>query len=388
MSIGGRWPPPVPRAQSVPLAPPRQRWVVVLLVVCFVLAGLIVLGVIALTSGPLPFVLGLTLALIPVPLLVSGVLVLDRFEPEPRRLMVLTFFWGATAAALIALVLNTGGTLILRQLTDASTANFLSASIGAPIVEECVKGAVILGLLRTRRHELDGPIDGIVYAGLVALGFAMTENVLYYSAAALHGGLPGLIGTFVLRGVFSPFLHPLFTAATGIGLGYAAIARRGSARILAPTAGLLVAVLLHGTWNAAAERHHVIVVYLFIMLPVFIGILVVAWVERRRIKGLLSKVLPVYARSGWLGPADPMMLMSGRLRRRARAFVRARGGGAAARAMRDYQVAATELALLHDRAERRQLDPATFISRQQELLRSLLAARNGFMSLLQPRLGP
>lgn len=381
MTAPAPWPSPV---VGVPLAPPRRRWVVVLFVVGFGLAGLIMLGLIALMSGPLPFVLGLTLALVPVPLLVAGVLVLDRFEPEPRRLLVFTFFWGATAAALVALILNTGGTLVLRQLTDPATANFLSASIGAPIVEESVKGAVILVLLRTRRHELDGPIDGIVYAGLVALGFAMTENVLYYSGAALHGGTAGLIGTFVLRGIFSPFLHPMFTAMTGIGLGYAAIARSRAGRIVPPVAGLVVAALLHGTWNTAAEEHHVVAVYLFIMLPVFVAILVIAAVERRRIKRLLGRVLPSYAGSGWLGPGDLPMLMSVAQRRRARRFLRGRGGRPAARAMRDYQAAATELALLHDRAERQQLDPAGFTARQRGLLRSLATARSGFTRFLLP----
>ncbi|PZS25622.1 MAG: PrsW family intramembrane metalloprotease, partial [Pseudonocardiales bacterium] len=321
----------------------------------------------------------------PVPLLVAGVLVLDRYEPEPRRLLLFTFFWGATAAAFVALILNTVGVLVLRQLTDNATADFISASIGAPVVEECATGAVILVLLRTRRHELDGPIDGIVYAALVALGFAMTENILYYSSAAGQGST-ALIGTFVVRGVFSPFLHPMFTAATGIGLGYAAIARNRPARILAPIAGLLVAMLLHGIWNAAAEEHHVILVYLTIMLPVFIGVLVVAAVERRRIKRLLARVLPMYAGSGWLGPADLPMLASIAQRRRARRFVRARGGKLPAQAMRDYQAAATELALLHDRGERQQLDAATFTARQQELLRALAAARNGFTPYLTPRL--
>jgi RsiW-degrading membrane proteinase PrsW (M82 family) len=384
MTAQAPWPAPGGTAVTAALAPPRRRWAVAVSVTGFGLAGLALLGVIALMTGPLPFVLGLTLALAPVPLLVAGVLVLDRFEPEPRRLLVFTFFWGATAAALIALVLNSVGLLILRRLTDGTTAEFVSASIGAPIVEECAKGAVILGLLRVRRHELDGPIDGIVYGALVALGFAMTENILYYAGAAVQGGAPGLIGTFVLRGIFSPFLHPMFTAATGIGLGYAAIARRSAARILAPAGGLAVAILLHGVWNAAAEEHRVIDVYLFIMLPVFIGILVVAAVERRRIKRLLGRVLPMYVSSGFLAPGDLSMLSAVSRRRRARKYLQAIGGRPAARAMRDYQATATELALLHDRAERDQLDPVTFTARQQVLLRSLLAARNVFTAFLRP----
>ncbi|MEP6697285.1 MAG: PrsW family intramembrane metalloprotease [Pseudonocardiales bacterium] len=387
MTAQAPWPRAARPLYPIRLAPPRRRWVVVVTVVVFALAGLAILGVIALRTGPVSFVLGLTLALIPVPLLVASVLVLDRYEPEPRRLMVFSFFWGATAAALIALVLNTAGSVILHQFTSGATADLISASVGAPIVEEGAKGAVIFLLLRVRRHELDGPIDGIVYAALVALGFAMTENVLYYSAAAMQGGTPGLIGTFVLRGVFSPFLHPMFTAATGIGLGYAAITRSHAARVLAPIAGLVIAMLLHGTWNAAAEEHHLVAVYLFIMVPVFFGILAVALVERHRIKRLLARVLPMYAGAGWLIPADLQMLVSLSQRRRARRFLRSRGGRLAAIAMRDYQAAATELALLHDRGERGQLAPADFTFRQHDLLRALRAARNVFTPYLSPPLG-
>jgi hypothetical protein len=44
---------------------------------------------------------------------------------------------------------------------------------------------------------------------MAGLGFAMSENVLYYGRAALAGGLPQAFDIFLLRGVASPFLHPL-----------------------------------------------------------------------------------------------------------------------------------------------------------------------------------
>ena len=361
---------------AFPVSP--RPWAGALSFLGLAVAGLIVLGTIEARSGPVPFSLGLLLALLPVPLLAFGVLGLDRYEPEPVRLLLFAFVWGATAAALVALLLNTADLLALRALLDNSTANYLSASLGAPVIEECAKGAVILGLLRRRHHELDGPIDGIVYAGLVGLGFAMTENVLYYSAAAMHSGVHGLLGTFLLRGVISPFLHPMFTAATGIGLGYAAIARSRAGRVVPPVIGLAVAMLLHGIWNAAATEHHTVIVYLSVMLPVFVAILVVASVEGRRMQSLLNRVLPTYARAGWLRPPDVVMLTSIGARHRARQAVRSVAGRRAERGMRDFQAAATELALLHDRAERRQVEPAQFTIRQQALLRQLVMARDSF----------
>jgi RsiW-degrading membrane proteinase PrsW (M82 family) len=81
-----------------------------------------------------------------------------------------------------------------------------------------------VGLLLFRRREFDGIIDGIVYAGIVAAGFAFTENILYFGRAfgeeAEMGG--SVLFTLILRGVLSPFAHPLFTSMTGIGAGLAA----------------------------------------------------------------------------------------------------------------------------------------------------------------------
>ncbi|MGB9378205.1 MAG: PrsW family intramembrane metalloprotease [Mycobacteriales bacterium] len=369
-----------------PVAPPPapRRWLAPVAFGGLIVIGLLVLGFIALMSGAVPFAFALVLALIPVPVIALGLLALDRYEPEPAKLMLFTFLWGATAATLIALVLNTSVLVALRATINDSTANFLTAALSAPLVEECAKGAVLLILVRMRRREIDGPIDGIVYGGLVGLGFAMTENVLYYSAAAMHGGTKGLVGTFILRGILSPLLHPLFTSATGIGLGYAAISRSRQARWLLPILGLLVAMGLHATWNASTSTGHVVAVYFFVMLPAIVLVLAIATVDRRRSRRLMRRILPGYVHSGWLQMQDLAMLESLKWRRRARAYVKNFAGPHAARAMRDYQVAATELVHLHDRTERRQFDPATFATRQQALLRQLQAARYAFSAPVRP----
>ena len=54
--------------------------------------------------------------------------------------------------------------------------------LGAPVTEEASKGLFLLLLLWWRRAELDGVLDGIVYAGMVGIGFAFTENILYLAA--------------------------------------------------------------------------------------------------------------------------------------------------------------------------------------------------------------
>ena len=123
----------------------------------------------------------------------------------------------------------------------------VGAIVVAPIVEETCKGAAVLLVFLYRRREFDGVVDGIVYAGMAGIGFAFTENVLYLGRALADSGVDGLAATFVLRCIFGPFAHPLFTMATGVGFGIAVTTRRRAVRYLAPIVGWLVAVLLHAS---------------------------------------------------------------------------------------------------------------------------------------------
>ncbi len=97
-----------------------------------------------------------------------------------------------------------------------------AAMVGsAPIVEE---GAKALGIVwAVRRGQVDGVTDGIVYAGWVALGFAVVEDMTYFSLADVEGAL---LPVFVLRRILTPFAHPLFTFWTGLAIGRAVHAGR------------------------------------------------------------------------------------------------------------------------------------------------------------------
>src|SRR5262245_49032502 len=104
--------------------------------------ALIVLGIDVVQSvdsaehSVVPFLIALPLALLPVPLLIALVLLLDRLEPEPRGNLVFCFAWGAGIAALLAGVLNTAGLVYVTQpALGTSTGQFISATIGAPVVE-------------------------------------------------------------------------------------------------------------------------------------------------------------------------------------------------------------------------------------------------------------
>src|SRR4051795_7961323 len=213
--------------------------VTVLVLLCAVPMTLLV----GASSAPPVTVLAALLAAVPVGPVVACLLWLDRYEPEPRRLLVGGLLWGVFVATAIALLLEGVGGFV-GGISDTRM-----LEIGAPVAEEASKGLFLLLLLWWRRSELDGVLDGIVYAGMLGVGFAFTENILYLASAydgsggVGPGGVHAVTGTFVLRCLASPFAHPLFTAFTGVGVGIAVGARSGAVRLIAPLLGYAGAVV-------------------------------------------------------------------------------------------------------------------------------------------------
>ena len=200
------------------------------LVVLFVLA-LLSVGAYAVDT-PSAFLI----ALIPLVYTIPAFIWLDRLEPEPRAMRWNAFLWGGGISVLVASVAN--------EYTDASFGTTAALVISAPVAEEIMKTLGILGA--AKRNQIDSPLDGVVYAGYVGLGFAMVENIIYFSQAIIDDDL-GLV--FVMRGLFSPFAHPFFTLLVGLAIG--AAVQKGRSRRFAAMRGLLLAMALHSSCNAS-----------------------------------------------------------------------------------------------------------------------------------------
>ena len=350
---------------------------VVLLLAC----GLLTFLAIGSDTGTTGLVTGFVVALVPVFIVVPALLWLDRFEAEPTSLLLLCFAWGAVVAPFFALLVNSYSLVLLEQSGGGlSTA----AVLVAPWVEETAKGSAVLLVLLVRRREFDGVVDGIVYAGLAGVGFAFTENVLYLGRALQEGGTAGLAVTFVLRALFGPFAHPLFTMATGVGLGVAATTRRRWLRVVAPVVGWLCAVGLHALWNlsSVAGLRGFVTLYVLVQVPIFLAAVGFALWARRREAKLIGRHLAVYAHSGWFTPAEVAMLTSSSQRRSARVWADATAGRAGRKAMRAFQAGATELAFLRHRIVRGTAG-ADAAEAERTLLRQLSADRYGFAPLRQ-----
>ncbi|MBB6626762.1 PrsW family intramembrane metalloprotease [Nocardioides sp. KIGAM211] len=348
----------------------------VVVTVLVVLGALPILLVIALSGAPGSLVLATALAALPVGPLVGCYLWLDRYEPEPRRLLALGLLWGGFVATAAALLIQGLGGFVVGFTDDQSL------EIVAPVSEEFSKGLFLLLLLWWRRAELDGVLDGIVYAGMVGVGFAFVENILYLAAAyngtdaAGPGGTEALTGTFVVRCLFSPFAHPLFTTFTGIGVGIAVGSRRGWVRVLAPLVGYALAVLAHATWNTSTVYgfDSFVGVYVLLMAPALIAIACFAIWSRRSERRMLTAALGDAAARGLIPATDIGWVVDLGARRRSRRHARQQGGRAGERAMRDYQQAAIELGFLHHRFLRG-TPPPDFAARGQEYVARIGAVR-------------
>ena len=265
--------------------------------------GLLVLIVIGIETGPVALMLGLITATMPVPLYIILVLWIDRYEAEPVWMLATAFGWGALIATFFAFLLNTTSQGVVGALTNANAGQAFAAVISAPIVEEIGKAFILFIFFFFKKDEFDGVVDGIIYASMTALGFAMTENILYYGKAVAEGGGGALTLVVVLRGFFAPFSHPLFTSLTGIGLGLARQSSNIAVKLITPVIGLLMAIFMHSIWNGSAVFGGggvFVLTYILVMVPAFLILLVVISLALRREGQVVREFLVVDLERGVL----------------------------------------------------------------------------------------
>jgi RsiW-degrading membrane proteinase PrsW (M82 family) len=349
------------RVPSLPAGPARNNyklirwalWAAAILVMCVLgLAGLAFVG----GSLGIFLIAGAMIAVLPVPLYLALALWLDRYEKEPIGMLAVTFLWGATVAIFFSGIINTIGGAVVGAFLGANIGGFFTAVISAPIVEESTKALALLILFFWKKDEFDGVVDGIVYAAMVGLGFAMVENFIYYGRALAGGGIAEGALTFGIRGVFSPFSHPVFTSMTGIGLGLARQSNNTFVKFAAPLAGLTGAIVLHAIWNGSSYvlgGGLGLLFLLFIYTPfLIIAVLAVSFFALSREGRVIRQYLTPELQSGLITRReyDALGSVSGRLDASFRALSSRGFGGW--RAYSRFSQTATELAFHRDRVQR------------------------------------
>ena len=239
-------PPPIGKYIGIAIAIPT------ILVLIFIVALIMYLS---LDLGPA--LVATAVAFTPALLYLVPFMLLDRYDPEPLWLLALAFAWGALVAVLISIVVNTVVTIAASVVAlfvglPPEIGSLVGVVLSAPIFEEGSKGLGLLILLIFFRRYFDDVLDGIVFAGVIALGFATVENVLYYGSGLRSGGWYGLGLLFLMRGILSPFAHATFTSVTGIGCGISRESHNGVVRFFLPILGYIGAVALHMFWNGMA----------------------------------------------------------------------------------------------------------------------------------------
>ncbi|MEW6732436.1 MAG: PrsW family glutamic-type intramembrane protease [Acidobacteriota bacterium] len=271
---------------------------------------LIVMLIVLLDLGLVGGIVGAIMAFTPAPLYLFLFLWLDRYDPEPAWALAGAFAWGGLFAVIVSYIINTFFGTVVSLVAGPAAGSLLGAVISAPVIEEGTKGLGVLLIAIFLRREFDDVLDGIVYAGVVALGFATVENVLYYGRAFLSGGGVALLFIGFLRGVLSPFAHTLFTSMTGIGCGIARETHNKTLRIVMPIVGYIGAVLLHGLWNLIASVSGglglmaFILIYFVVWVPLFLIFLGVMIYMLRREGRVIKEMLTVEVARGLITPAQ------------------------------------------------------------------------------------
>lgn len=294
----------------------------------------IALGVVAVAAvllylvsalGVAGVVIAAVAALVPFALVLLTIRWIDRWEPEPRPALLFAVLWGAGVAVAVALLFDLGVQIVL-SVAGGRPDDFVQAVLQAPIVEESAKGFGVLLLFWVNRRHFDGPVDGIVYAASIAAGFAFTENILYFGRVLVENGLGAqFLFTFVVRGIFSPFAHVLFTSCTGYAIGR--VAERGGragAGFGAYLLGLVPAAVLHALWNGGLSlAGNIIEYYLLVEFPIFLGAVAVVLTVRARERRVTRTRLGEYAAAGWFTPEEVALISTPGGRRQALRWARA-----------------------------------------------------------------
>lgn len=357
-------PPPLPRQIRKVGAP------VGVLIAFGAVTGVLVLLMTA--TNPVGTTIGFVLSTLGIGVVVLAYLWLDRWEPEPPRLLLMAFGWGTSVAVVVSLVLE----LVLGAAITPHEKGpgFATVAVLAPVVEEAAKGMFLLIMMTgRRRRQLNSLTDCLVYAGITAAGFAWMEDIVYIAEGKT---VAMSVVTAAMRLVMGPFAHPLFTTMTGLGVYFALRQRSAGAKFGCILLGYCGAVVMHGLWNGSSllGAKAYLLVYVLWMVPIFGVAITLGVVSRRREQRVVAGKLPGMMAANLVTPNEATWLGSMRHRKVALGEARRLGGPAAVKSVQRFAAQVVELAFVRDRIERGFGDQAAFAEQTEEAY-GVVAAR-------------
>ena len=349
-------------------------------------AALMLVGVLGFlqASGPIVTVFLAILCIVPLAIVVSVLLFIDRFEPEPLGMKLAALAWGGGVSIFFGIMGNEFVQYsVTEQTGDEVQGMIFSVVVGAPVVEELLKGLGVLVIVWARRTHISSAIDGLVYAGFAACGFLVVEDFTYFVRAVLTDGDLGQM--FFQRVVMGVFGHVMYTSCMGWATGWAVTrARSAAAGCGAVALGWFTGILLHATWNGTAvlsggDDELFDTFYIFIHVPLFLlWFLFIALAMKRERRDAAAGLMP-YVAQGWIIPSEIQMVCDPRSRRAALAWA-SNGGPLAKKAMKQFMYALATLGL-HQVVMKNRGPEQARIEESRELAKEATSQRKIFMKL-------
>lgn len=195
----------------------------------------------------------------------------DRFQPEPRGLLALTFIAGILSVFMI-LPLES---FVKAAGIEGSEKIFIFAAL-----EEFIKFGVVF-MINFNSSYLDEPIDYAIYLMTGALGFATMENVLFLISPGLQTDISFIIETGTLRFLGATILHTILAAIHGIILGFV-FYKSAPTRFIFGVIGLSVVIILHTLFNSFIIEHVEINGFLTLGILWIVTLIIIALFEKVR----------------------------------------------------------------------------------------------------------
>ncbi len=205
----------------------------------------------------------LLLAVVPVIIIILYIYFKDKYDKEPKRLLFFSFLLGATVSIIITTLLYVITDLFIPIEIEDNTnivQLFIKAFLIVGLIEEFSK-YVIVRYYAQPKHIFNEQFDGIIYAVMVSMGFAATENIMY----VIEGG----VQTAVLRSFTAVPAHATFAVLMGYFMGKAKFSKH---RVKLNLLGLCIAIIFHGTYDYFLFLNFIPGIWLGAFVSLFLGL--------------------------------------------------------------------------------------------------------------------
>lgn len=247
------------------------------------------------------FILSIIAATIPYLILILFIWWMDRYEREPIGYVFLSLIWGGVGAIIIGIIFSIILLIPTSMLVGQKMADILGSVLIAPLVEEPAK--IFILILLVKSLNFDNATDGFVYGAATGLGFAMTENFLYFTQG-ISGGLQNWIVLVLLRTFFTGIMHMITCSIFGAILGYVKYNKSVTKKILFPIGGLLLGMIIHAVWNTTAVAQAVypnsysLIIGIVMLFIAFIIIVITFLLSVSHERKIIIKYLTLEAKDG------------------------------------------------------------------------------------------